>query len=81
EELAILKDETIKKLNLVKLDNYRENEKIIITQLIDSYTDLIQETKEKEQVNVLFESYTSISSSIKTDKELYQEEMITLVND
>ena len=82
EELNLLIKNSINEIkNYKNLSNYRNNEKLVINQMIDSFNQQVAMVDNKESVNKLVVSYKAILDSIKTDAELYEEERLALVDE
>ncbi|MDE7384320.1 MAG: hypothetical protein K2M84_01030, partial [Anaeroplasmataceae bacterium] len=82
QELDALKQDSIKEVQEYKmLEDYRDNEKQIIRNLLETYKSMIVDIKSKEQVLQLTQNYKINLDSIKTDKILYQEEWLKMIED
>ncbi|MDE6408171.1 MAG: hypothetical protein K2K50_06160, partial [Anaeroplasmataceae bacterium] len=81
-ELEVLKQDSIKEIQAYKsLEDYRENEQLIILKLLDTFNTLMKNIENKEEVNSITEIYKTNLDCIKTDKVLYEEERLVLVNE
>ncbi|MDE6655385.1 MAG: transglutaminase-like domain-containing protein, partial [Anaeroplasmataceae bacterium] len=81
-ELETLKEESINEIQNYKvLEEYRDNEQSIVLALIETFNKLVLELESKENVVLLCEQYKNNLDSIKTDKILYEEERLELVEE
>lgn len=76
------KNDAIKDIaDYVSLSDYREVERAIITTLIEKDSNAINESKTYEEVDYVVRDYKTAVYQYETDKELYQKELLTFINE
>lgn len=81
EELSVLINESTSEINnYINKNDYRNNEVLIIEKLLEKFNNDIINIELKENVILLKDNYKELLDSVKTDKELYNEEKIELIN-
>ncbi len=81
EELEQMKTEAIEEISHYKdMTTYRDNEVLILKEIIVSFKNQLAVLSTKELVTALVDNYKIIIDSIKNSNQLYEEERLELIN-